>query len=93
MSGWTFVRMIVLFPLELGLSFVLSICTTCLGGWLVGVWVVSGWVGAGGSRIKTKLSPQQSWKNISILVSWILRNISRLRNIEEKYPHICDYSN
>ena len=34
----------------------------------------------------------QSWKNISILVSWILRNISRLRNLEEKYLLICDYN-
>ena len=34
-------------------------------------------------------SSPQSWKNISILVSWILRNISILRNIEEKYLYIC----
>ena len=50
------------------------------------------WVRFCGSPCMFHVS-DQSWKNISILVSWILRNISRLRNIEEKYPHICDYSN
>ena len=41
--------MLGLAKLELELYFVLPIFTTCLGG---------GWVGAGGSKIKTKLSPK-----------------------------------